>query len=224
MAQPAHDMDPAGKAPVAWLARPETPEPLRMAGSVIHLGEGRAVFAEGSEAQSFYKVVSGVVRVCKLLNDGRRQIEAFHVAGDVFGFELGREHSLTAEAVNDCVLVAYRRRIVEALAQKDCKVGQQLFRFAVENLSRAQHHALLMGRRGAMEKVASFLLGWATQFGAAKLIPLAMTRQDIADYLGLTIETVSRSLSQLEREGVIALPGIREVRLNSHEALEALAA
>jgi len=212
-AQPSHP---------AWMAEP--PEPLRAAGSVIHVPEGREIFAEGDDSETFYKVVSGVARVCKLLNDGRRQIESFHVAGDVFGFELGMARSLSAEAVNDCTLIAYRRRHVESLAKGDSSIGTHMFRLAMENLAQAQSHALLLGRRGAVEKVAAFLLGWATHFGAAKLIPLAMTRQDIADYLGLTIETVSRSLSQLEREGVIALPSIREVRLNNITALEDLAA
>lgn len=210
--------------PPAWIVGGDVPEPLRTAGSVIHVPEGREIFAEGGESDTFYKVVSGVARVCKLLNDGRRQIESFHVTGDIFGLELGNTRSLSAEAVNDCTLIAYRRRHVESLAQNDHSVHGHLFRFAMENLAQAQSHALLLGRRGAVEKVAAFLLAWAGHFGPAKLIPLAMTRQDIADYLGLTIETVSRSLSQLEREGVIALPSIREVRLNNLEALEDLAA
>lgn len=206
----------------AWMAEPA--EPLRAAGSVIHVAEGREIFAEGGDSGTFYKVLSGVARVCKLLNDGRRQIESFHVAGEVFGLELGDVRGLSAEAVNDCILIAYRRRHVESLARGDSSVGSHMFQLAMENLAQAQSHALLLGRRGAVEKVAAFLLDWATHFGSAKLIPLAMTRQDIADYLGLTIETVSRSLSQLEREGVIALPSIREVRLNNIAALEDLAA
>lgn len=200
------------------------PEPLHAAGSVIHVREGREIFAERGDTDSFYKVVSGVARVCKLLSDGRRQIESFQVAGAVFGFELGDSRSLSAEAVNDCTLIAYRRRHVESLAQNDHGVSLQLFRFAMANLAQAQNHVLLLGRRGAMEKVAAFLLAWAGHFGQARLIPLAMTRQDIADYLGLTIETVSRSLSQLEREGVIALPSIREVRINNAKVLEDLSA
>lgn len=210
-------------ARTAWMAGQDA-EPLRTAGCVVHIPEGREIFAEGGDTETFYKVVSGVVRVCKLLHDGRRQIEAFHVAGDIFGFEMDNERAMSAETVNDCTLIAYRRRNVEMLAQKDHGVSAHLFRFAMENLAQAQSHSLLLGRRGAVEKVAAFLLAWARHFGKAKLIPLAMTRQDIADYLGLTIETVSRSLSQLEREGVIALPGIREVRLNNVAALQALAA
>ncbi len=212
------------KARTAWMASQEAPETLRTAGTVVQVAEGREIFAEGDETDVFYKVISGVVRVCKFLNDGRRQIEAFHVAGQVFGFELGGEHMLSAEAVSDCMLVSYRRRNIEMLAQKDETVTRQLFQYAMQNLAQAQNHSLLLGRRGAAEKVATFLLAWAKHSGNKRVVALAMTRQDIADYLGLTIETVSRSLSQFERDGVIALPNTREVHLKNVEALERLAA
>ena len=200
-------------------------ENLRSIGTVITAREGEEIFAEGDDTDHFYKVVSGVVRVCRFLSDGRRQIEAFHVEGEAFGFELGEQRQLSAEAVGDCTLIAYRRRGVENLARKDESVGRQLFQYAMRNLAHAQDHSLLLARRGASEKVAAFLLSWARQLSAqGKLITLAMSRQDIADYLNLTIETVSRSLSQLEREGVIALPSLREVRLNDIPALQTLAA
>lgn len=209
------------KARTDWLAEQDMAEPFRAAGSVLQIGEGREIFAEGDEADLFYKVVSGVVRVCKFLNDGRRQIEAFHVAGDVFGLELSDAHLLTAEAVSECTLIAYRRRNIEKLADADRSVGRQLLQYAMQNLAQAQQHALLLGRRGAAEKVASFLLSWAKD---RRVLNLAMTRQDIADYLGLTIETVSRSFSQFEREGLIALTSSREVQLKNIYALEELAA
>jgi CRP/FNR family nitrogen fixation transcriptional regulator len=213
----------AVKARTAWMASQDN-EPLRTAGTVINVAESREIFAEGDETDVFYKVISGVVRVCKFLSDGRRQIEAFHVAGDVFGFEMGNERILSAEAVSDCTLLSYRRRSVETLAQKDENITRQLFQFAMQNLAHAQGHSLLLGRRGAAEKMASFLLGQAERSADKRTINLAMTRQDIADYLGLTIETVSRSLSQFEREGVIALTNIREVCLKNIETLEDLAA
>lgn len=210
------------KARTDWLAEQDRAEPFRAAaGSVIQVGEGREVFAEGDEADLFYKVVSGVVRVCKFLNDGRRQIEAFHVAGDVFGLELSDAHLLTAEAVSECTLIAYRRRNIEKLADADRSAGRQLLQYAMQNLAQAQQHALLLGRRGAAEKVATFLLSWAKD---RRVLNLAMTRQDIADYLGLTIETVSRSFSQFERDGLIALTSSREVQLKNIYALEELAA
>lgn len=211
-------------ARTAWMAAQDTPEPLRTAGTVVHVGEGREIFAEGEDNDCFFRVISGVVRVCKFLSDGRRQIEAFHVAGEVFGFELGGEHILSAEAVSDCTLVSYRRRNVQIMAQKNHAVTQHLFEVAMQGLAQAQSHSLLLGRRGAMEKVATFLLTWAAHSTDRRSVHLAMTRQDIADYLGLTIETVSRSLSQLERDGIIALSSVREIRLKNIEALEDLAA
>ena len=219
-----HSPAAALRARTAWMASQDNPEPLRTAGTVVQVGEGQEVFAEGGDADVFFKVVSGVVRVCKFLSDGRRQIEAFHVAGEVFGFELGGERSLSAEAVSDCTLISYRRRSIEMLAQKDENITRQLFQYAMQNLAHAQTHSLLLGRRGAAEKMASFLLGQAEHSADGHTVNLAMTRQDIADYLGLTIETVSRSLSLFERRGVIALANIREVRLKNVEALEDLAA
>jgi CRP/FNR family nitrogen fixation transcriptional regulator len=121
-------------------------------------------------------------------------------------------------------MVSYRRRNIEMLAQKDETVTRQLFQYALQNLAQAQDHSLLLGRRGAAEKVASFLLDLAKHSANKGVVTLAMTRQDIADYLGLTIETVSRSLSQFERDGVIVLASTREVRLTNFKALEEIAA
>lgn len=208
--------------PVAVIAR--LSEPLRTAGSVVQIPEGREIFAEGGDTEMFYKVVSGVVRICKFLNDGRRQIAAFHVAGDVFGFELGTDRHLAAEAVSNCTLVAYRRRNIESMAQKDEAVSRQMLEFTMQNLAQALEHSLLLGRRGAAEKVAAFLLDWQVRAEARDVMHLAMSRQEIADYLGLTIETVSRSLSQFERDRIIALSNARDVRILDQEALEDLAA
>lgn len=202
----------------------EAAEPLRTAGSVIRFAEGSEIFAEGDDSDVFYKVLSGVVRACKFLPDGRRQIEAFHVAGDIFGMDLDAARGLSAEAVSDCTLLCYRRRQVDMLAEKDETVTRQLLRFAMENLAHAREHCLLLGRRGAAEKVAAFLLEWADRSSDPAVVRLAMTRQDIADYLGLTIETVSRTFSQFERDGLIALSGTREVHLSRMEALEGIAA
>ena len=214
----------AVKARTDWMAAQGNHEPLRTAGTVVHVAQGREIFAEGGETDVFYKVVSGVVRVCRFLSDGRRQIEAFHAAGALFGFDLSEERLMSAEAVSDCTLVFYRRRSVETLAQKDQSVSHQLFQYAMQHLAQAQGHSLLLSRRGAAEKVASFLLDWAERSADKRVLHLAMTRQDIADYLGLTIETVSRSLTQFERDGVIALPCARQVKIINNDALEDLAA
>ena len=210
------------KARTAWMAGQDNSETMGTVGAVVRFAEGHEIFAEGDAPEAFFKVVTGVVRVCKFLSDGRRQIEAFHVAGEIFGLELGEERLLCAEAVSDCTLVSYRS--IETLAQNDENITRQLFRYAMQNLAHAQGHSLLLGRRGASEKMASFLLSQAEHSADGRTVTLAMTRQDIADYLGLTIETVSRSLSLFERKGVIALANTRELRLENVEALEDLAA
>ena len=165
-----------------------------------------------------------MVRTCKFLADGRRQIDAFYVAGDIFGFEPEGLHKLSAEAVTPCTVIAYRRTKVDVLADCDKTLSVELLNFAMRGMAKAQEHSLLLGRRGAMEKVAGFLLTWAGNSSNRKTIMLAMTRQDIADYLGLTIETVSRTLSQLERDHVIELPSARQIQLRNLDMLEDLAA
>jgi CRP/FNR family nitrogen fixation transcriptional regulator len=191
-------------------------------GAVQHFVADREIFSEGTSADYFYKVVSGVVRTCKFLSDGRRQIDAFHVAGEVFGFEPGADYRLSAEAVNDCSVAAYRKNKQDSLASQDSLVCQEILSFAMRGMARAQDHSLLLTRRSAVEKVTAFLLDWARKSADRKTVSLAMSRQDIADYLGLTIETVSRTLSQLERDAIIALPSARQIQLRNLAALEDL--
>jgi CRP/FNR family nitrogen fixation transcriptional regulator len=191
-------------------------------GAVQHFVADREICSEGSNADYFYKVVSGVVRTCKFLSDGRRQIDAFHVAGEIFGFESGSDYRLSAEAVSDCTVIAYRKNKQDLFAGNDALLSRELLSFAMRGMARAQDHSLLLGRRSAVEKVVAFLLDWAEKSGDQKTISLAMSRQDIADYLGLTIETVSRTLSQLERDAMIALPSARQIRLRNLDALQDL--
>jgi CRP/FNR family nitrogen fixation transcriptional regulator len=205
----------------AIAALDEGREALRV-GAVNHVAEGCEIFAEGDNADVFFRIVSGTVRTCKFLSDGRRQIAAFYTAGDVLGFELGDARMLSAEAVTDCNLIAYRRRGVEAAALHDETLARQLLTFAMQSVGHAQQHAFLLGRRAATEKVASFLLAWAARHGQRAHIELPMSRQDMADYMGLTIETVSRTLSQMERDRLIAIPNARQIRLLNREALEAM--
>ncbi|HKU54733.1 MAG TPA: helix-turn-helix domain-containing protein, partial [Rhizomicrobium sp.] len=172
----------------------------------------------------FYMVVSGIARTCKFLDDGRRQIAAFHTSGEVFGFDLDANRQLGAEAVSDCTLIRYRRCDIELMAQRDHSVSRQLLQYAMQSLAQAQRHALLLAMPGAARKVASFLLDWQARFNRQNVLHLAMTRQEIADYLALTVKAVSRSLSQLDRAGLIALRKRREVRLLKPEALEKMAA
>ena len=194
---------------------------LATTGAVLQFFQDCEIYGEGDAADSFFQVVEGVVRTCKFLSDGRRQIDGFHVAGDVFGFEAGTERRMSAEAVCDCRLTSHRRHGPDGLAA-DPALMQQLFSYAVRSMTRAQDHSLLLGRKSAVEKVAAFLVDWAQHSAGCHAITLAMTRQDIADYLGLTIETVSRTLSQLERDAVIEIPTARQIRIKNPAALRSL--
>lgn len=181
------------------------------------------IFAEGDRAAYFYKVVSGAVRTFKLLSDGRRQIDAFHLPGDIFGLETGEEHRFSAEALGDVTVIAFRRCSLEALALQDQAFAHQVIGSMMQALERAQSHMLLLGRKNALEKIATFLLVLSERLTEDGHVDLPMSRIDIADHLGLTIETVSRSLTQLERQGIIKLPDHRRsIILRDKAALERL--
>lgn len=207
----------------AHQSRPATDISAPTAGSVRSYTKDEEVFCEGDRAAYFYKVVSGVVRTSKLLSDGRRQIDAFHLAGDIFGIETGDEYRFSAEAVGDAVVVAYRRCGLETLAAIDSQFAQQFVKGMMRSLERAQDHMLLLGRKTALEKIATFLLDLAERASEDNgAVDLPMSRADIADHLGLTIETVSRSLTQLERDAVIKLPATRRIVLSDRAALRRL--
>ena len=193
-----------------------------LAGTLISVAQDQGIYSEGDRATLFYKVVSGVVRTCTFLGNGRRQVDAFYQAGDVFGIESGAAHRLAAEAAADCALIVYRRRSLDSLSDGNETVARHLFQFALQNAARAQDHALLLGHRSALEKLACFLLHWARHSPQQATVTLAVSRQDIADFLGLTIETVSRTLSKLEKDGVIKMTAARRIDLRNLGALRAL--
>lgn len=182
------------------------------------------IFAEGDRAATFYKVVSGVVRTYKLLSDGRRQVDAFHLPGDIFGVEVGEEHRFNAEAVTEAKLAVHRRE-PRALAGDDGVLAREVVAAMMRSLEQAQDHMLLLGRKSAKERIASFLLSLSRRMGCrGAAVELPMSRADIADHLGLTVESVSRVVTQLEREGLIELlPNRRAVVLRDLPALNYLA-
>ena len=183
-----------------------------------------AVYAEEETADWVYEVVTGVVRTCRLLSDGRRQIEDFHLCGDVFGLEAGLTRRTTAEAVGPVVLKLVRRSILADLAARDPAVAQKLWSLTAQDLRRSRDHVLMLGRRSAVERVAGFLLDLVQRTGCGgDALDLPMSRQDIADYLGLTIETVSRTFTQLQGSGVLKAPSCRHLEI-SLEALENICA
>lgn len=197
----------------------DQPGGLQGAGSVMQFARDREIFAEGADGALLFRVLFGQVRTCKSFSDGRRQIDAFHGPGDVFGFEAGALQSLSAEAVSDCTVIAYRWRGPGA---GDAALSAQLFAHAVSSLARAQRHSCLLGRCTASEKVAAFLLEQAECSADHHVVTLAMTRHDIADYLGLTTETVSRTLSQFERAALIEATNPRHIHLRDPAGLRAL--
>ena len=179
------------------------------------------IYGENEPAEYLYKVISGTVRTYKVLSDGRRQIGAFYLPGDVFGFETGADHAFSAEAIANTKVLLIKRSAVTALAARDYAVALQLLNLAARELGRAQNHIMLLIKT-AQERVAGFLLEMADRVQDRNLVDLPMSRQDIADYLGLTIETVSRTLSQLEGAATIALPASRRIVLRNRSALNRL--
>jgi len=180
------------------------------------------IYAQGDDVEYLYRVVSGVVRTMRLTCDGRRQVGDFYYPGDLFGLEPGPDHQFAAEALADCVLQVVRRSAVRAVAGQ-AELDRAVLEATRHELARLQDHVLLLGRKNAREKVAGFLLNLA-QRGDLDHIQLPMGRQDMADYLGLTIETVSRMLTQLQGDAIVEFPSSRRFRVTRWEALEDLAA
>ena len=212
---------PRPYVPAAPMRTP-APDAIRLIGVTVHLSRDQEVFGEGEPADQVFKVVRGAVRCFRVLSDGRRQICDFYLPGDVFGIEPGLDRRTTAEALTDTVLVAARRSTL--VEDDDSGAARRLCALAMADLQRSQDHALTLGRRSANERVASFLVDMAARLGDVDNLELPMTRQDIADYLGLTIETVSRTLTHLQVSGLIKLAGCRSIHLRKPRALAELCA
>ena len=193
-------------------------------GASVHFARNTEVFGEAEEAEYFYQVVSGAVRTYKLLQDGRRQIGAFYLPGDVFGLEAGAEHAFSAEAISDSTVRIARRSVIMAHAVKEADLAADLWAHTAGGLRLAQEHMLLLGRKSAEERVVSFLLDMARRESAVEVVELPMSRQDIADYLGLTIETVSRMLGRRQADGLVEFDGARRYRVRRFSALSDMAA
>jgi CRP/FNR family nitrogen fixation transcriptional regulator len=181
------------------------------------------IYGEDEPAEYLYQVVSGAVRTYKVLEDGRRQICAFHLPGDIFGFEAGDTHMASAEAIGENHVLVVKRSAIITRADHEKDLARQLWEATAQELWRFQEHMLLL-IKSAEERVAGFLVEMARRAARTASIELPMSRQDIADYLGLTIETVSRTFTQLEQAGLIALPTSRRVELRNYNALKQLGA
>lgn len=190
-------------------------------GSVSHYARNNTIYSEGDGAEYSYKVVAGAVRLAKMLSDGRRQVAQFALPGDFFGIDWLDEHSMTAEALNDVSVICYRRGRLERLSDENHAIRAELFSTLRHDLWAAQNHLVILGRQSALERVASFLLQLIDRRKDARkdTIDIPMSRQDIADYLGLTIETVCRMLTKLKDSAIIEIPDRHTIKVSNHSAL-----
>ena len=211
--------------PVATPAFDDATEPLaqtmHLLGATMSYPRHSEIFGENEPADYLYKVVSGCVRTYKILSDGRRQIGGFYLPGDIFGLEFANAHTLSAVAIADTKVLVIRRRALNALTGRDPAIARELFILTGRELRRVQDRILLL-IKSAQERVAGFLLEMADRVSAGDAVELPMSRQDIADYLGLTIETVSRTLTSLESVAAIEVSTSRRIVLRNRSALNRL--
>ena len=210
-----------GTRPAAQFVSGRLGDSIELMGAPMQFARNVEIYGEGEQADYLYKVVKGTVRTYKILNDGRRQIGAFYLPGDMFGLESGAEHAFSAEAITNATVLVIRRSALTALAARDNSVARQLLAMTGRELARVQNHIMLLIQT-AQERVAGFLLEMTDRAQGRDEVELSMSRQDIADYLGLTIETVSRTLTQLENSAAIALPSSRHIVLRNRGALRRL--
>ena len=180
------------------------------------------LFAEGDPADCWFRVVSGTVRLSKLLADGRRHIAEFYFAGDCFGLDNLSERLFSAEAIGDVTVMRFPRRATERLIDQQPDLARSLRDLTLHDLANAQMRMLLLGRMSAPERVATFLLDIFDRRDARRVFDLPMSRNDVADYLGLTIETVCRVLSSFKRDGLINIPTPHRIEMRDREALAAI--
>ena len=180
------------------------------------------LFKQGEPNGKVYQVVRGAVLTYRILLDGRRQLEALHFAGDALGLEGGLEHRVSAQALSTTIVRSVSRSELELLAMARPRIARRFLDATMDGLRRSQHHAMNLTRRSARERMASLLLELDERTAGAALLDLPMTRQDIADYLSLTVETVSRVLTHFQQRGLINLPTARQILLRDPAPLRAM--
>jgi CRP/FNR family nitrogen fixation transcriptional regulator len=195
---------------------------LALPGYSLSFEANEEIFGEGESANFVYKVLTGAVRTTHSLGEGRRQIGGFHLPGDVFGLEWGATHRCSAEAIAASEVALVRRSALDRAAARDGDAARQLWSLASRELASVQDHVQLLGHKNPAERVGGFLLKLSKR-AASATVELPMSRGDIGDHLGLTLETVSRTMRQLAREQAIALPSARRVVLRDTAALAAAA-
>jgi CRP/FNR family transcriptional regulator, nitrogen fixation regulation protein len=208
---------PAGFPPIS---APSATRQIEAIGVPMLFKRNNEVYGQGEPCEHLYRVVKGAVRSYRILADGRRKIGAFYLPGDLFGMDAGKAHGFSAEAITETRLLVIRRRSLLALAERDSEVARGLWSLTECELARALEHAVLLSK-SAQERMAGFVLEMAAR-SPGETIDLPMSRQDIADYLGLTIETVSRTLTSLEQQAAIELPNCHRIVLRNGIALKKL--
>ncbi|MGB7242642.1 MAG: helix-turn-helix domain-containing protein [Sulfitobacter sp.] len=204
---------------------PTTVAPLettQQQSSETRLKPGAYLYYEGDEVEWLYQVTGGVLRLTRLLADGRRQVIAFGYPGDIVGFPSAGTHHTDCEALTEVQLQPFRRSALEN-GEGDPKLHNALLQAALREISGMQDHFMMLGRKSASEKLASFLCVLAervgTDLGIYRCVVLPMTRSDIADFLGLTTETVSRTLTQMRKSKIIAIDNIHTIIIQRPTAL-----
>jgi CRP/FNR family nitrogen fixation transcriptional regulator len=197
-------------------------ETIEMIGTDVPFAKGGQIYGEGEPSVYFYKIMSGLARCFRMTPDGRRQIVVFYVPGDLFGFEVGDRHTLSVEAITDCRICLIKRTSVINAAAHDHVMARELWMNISREIRRGQEHILQFGRP-ACARVASFLLEMVQRVPTANAKALAISRQDIADYLDLRIETVSRAMARLARAGAIAPSSRRKITIRDPGALHQVA-
>lgn len=195
---------------------------MRRIGVRVAFSKDEEIYGQGENADLIYQVVSGTVRTSRFMADGRRPIGDFYYAGDLFGLETGRQHAMAAEALSDCVVLVAKQQALVAAGGED-ELRHLTWEAAAQELNSAREHLGLLVRKKASERVASFLIRLARRVGG-EFVELPMGRQDTADYLGLTIETVSRMITQLQAANVVEFETCRRYRICDHDALMHMAA
>lgn len=223
--QNATRCDTAGRSALWAKGTPVHPrsvdDAMDLIGAPIAFTRKAEIYGENEPTEYVYKVVQGAVRTYRILQDGRRQITGFYFPGDMFGLEIGEVHQVSAEAIVNSTVLFMKRSALVSLAARDGNVAYQLWTLTARQLQRVQDHMLLL-IQSAQERVACFLLEMAERSAGIDSFELPMGRQDIADYLGLTIETVSRMLTALETSAAISVPTCRHIVLRDRKALRRL--
>jgi CRP-like cAMP-binding protein len=209
------------------VAQRATPELERVVGIgiTVQVTPGQTIAIEGDPCSHCFRVLTGAVRLYKATIDGRRQLIDFLVAGDCFGL-LGARYTYSVEAITHTALSRTTRATLAAAMHVQPALAARVIEHAAAELARAHEHMLLLGRKNAQEKVASLLVGLARRIGADEAKPafrLPISRQEMADHLGLTIETVSRTMTRLRKRGLIALPTPQDAVLLQPAELVSLA-